>query len=330
MSYDGKIMRRALARFDEDKQRRAQQMEERRKLLYTRIPRLGQIEQELRGTMSQIITSALSRGTDPVPAIRVIRDSNLALQRERRELLEAYGYAADYLDEEPNCPLCRDSGYRGSAVCSCLQEYYAREQIAELSQLLNMGGETFETFDFNWYTADRGAYRRSPREVAERNFDICQDYAHQFSPRSGNLLLFGSPGLGKTFLSACIARVVSENGHSVVYDTASHIFNQFEAAKFRRDYEEDSGADVERYLDCDLLIMDDLGTEMLTSFVQSTFYQLVNSRLIRGKKTIINTNLKLEEIAQRYGAPVRSRLEGEYELLPFIGDDIRKLKRERK
>ena len=330
MSYDGKIMRRALARFDEDKQRRARQMEERRKLLYTRIPRLGQIEQELRGTMSQIITSALSRGTDPVPAIRVIRDSNLALQRERRELLEAYGYAADYLDEEPNCPLCRDSGYRGSAVCSCLQEYYAREQIAELSQLLNMGGETFETFDFNWYTADRGSYRRSPREVAERNFDICQDYAHQFSPRSGNLLLFGSPGLGKTFLSACIARVVSENGHSVVYDTASHIFNQFEAAKFRRDYEEDSGADVERYLDCDLLIMDDLGTEMLTSFVQSTFYQLVNSRLIRGKKTIINTNLKLEEIAQRYGAPVRSRLEGEYELLPFIGDDIRKLKRERK
>ena len=330
MSYDGKIMRRALARFDEDKQRRARQMEERRKLLYTRIPRLGQIEQELRGTMSQIITSALSRGTDPVPAIRVIRDSNLALQRERRELLEAYGYAADYLDEEPNCPMCGDSGYRGSAVCSCLQEYYAREQIAELSQLLNMGGETFETFDFNWYTADRGSYRRSPREVAERNFDICQDYAHQFSPRSGNLLLFGSPGLGKTFLSACIARVVSENGHSVVYDTASHIFNQFEAAKFRRDYEEDSGADVERYLDCDLLIMDDLGTEMLTSFVQSTFYQLVNSRLIRGKKTIINTNLKLEEIGQRYGAPVRSRLEGEYELLPFIGDDIRKLKRERK
>ena len=329
MSYDGKLMRRALARFDEDKQRRAQQMDRRRERLYAQIPRLEQIEQELRGTMSQIIASALGRGTDPVPAIRVIRDSNLVLQRERRELLLAYGYAENYLDEEPHCPLCRDSGYRGSAVCECLQEYYAREQISELSQLLNMGSETFDTFDFNWYSAERGNARRSPREVAERNFDICQDYAHQFSPRSGNLLLFGAPGLGKTFLSACIARVVSENGYSVVYDTASHIFGQFEAEKFRHETEEDSGADVQRYLNCDLLIMDDLGTEMLTSFVQSAVYQLVNTRLSKGKKTIINTNLTPDEIGQRYGAAVQSRLEGEYELLPFLGEDIRKLKRQR-
>ena len=329
MSYDGKIMRRALARFEEDKERRQQQMDDRREILYARIPRLKEIETELSSTMSQIIASALSRGTDPAPAIRVIRDSNLELQRERREILVAYGYAEDYLDDEPHCPLCRDSGYRGSAVCSCLQEYYAREQIGELSSLLNMGSETFETFDFNWYAADRGNYRRAPREVAERNFDVCRDYAHQFSPRSGNLLLFGAPGLGKTFLSACIARVVSENGHSVVYDTASHVFAQFEAVKFRRDEDDVPSADVERYLDCDLLIMDDLGTEMLTSFVQSAFYQIVNGRLIRGKKTIINTNLTPDEIGARYGAAVQSRIEGEYELLPFIGEDIRKLKRQR-
>ncbi len=329
MSYDGKIMRRALARFEEDKQRRTQQMEERRRVLYARIPRLAEIETELQGTMSKIIASALSRGADPMPAIRVIRDSNLELQRERREILVVYGYAEDYLDDAPHCPLCRDSGYRGSAVCACLQEYYAREQITELSSLLNMGSETFETFDFNWYATDRGNYRRAPREVAERNFDVCQDYARQFSPRSGNLLLFGAPGLGKTFLSACIARVVSENGHSVVYDTASHIFAQFEAVKFRRDEEAAPDEDVERYLDCDLLIMDDLGTEMLPTFVQSAFYQMVNTRLIRGKKTIINTNLTPDEIGSRYGAALQSRIEGEYELLPFIGEDIRKLKRQR-
>ena len=329
MSYDGKIMRRALARFDEDKQRRAQQMEERRQLLYARIPRLAEIERELGGTMSQIIASALRRGADPMPAIRVIRDKNLDLQQERRDVLLAYGYPEDYLDEEPHCPLCRDSGYRGSAVCSCLQQYYAREQIAELSQLLNMGSETFETFNLDWYSKDRNGRPRSPYEAAERNYDTCRDYANQFSPRSGNLLLFGDPGLGKTFLSACIARVVSESGHSVVYDTAAHIFGQFEAAKFRRDEDDGSDADVERYLDCDLLIMDDLGTEMTTAFVQSAFYQIVNTRLIRGKKTIINTNLRLEEIGQRYGAQIRSRLEGEYELLPFIGEDIRKLKRQR-
>lgn len=330
MSYDGKIMRRALARFDEDKQRRAGQYQQRRDRLYGQIPRLAEIERELRGTMSQIIASALNRGTDPLPAIRVIRDSNLELQRERREILRGYGYSEDYLDEEPHCKLCRDSGYRGSAVCPCLQEYYAREQIAELSKLLDMGGETFETFNFDWYSTDRGSFRRSPREAAEHNFDICQDYAYQFSPRSGNLLLFGAPGLGKTFLSACIARVVSENGHSVVYDTAGHIFGQFEAAKFRRDEEEGSDEDVNRYLNCDLLIVDDLGTEMLTSFVQSALYQLINGRLVSGKKTIINTNLTPDQIGQRYGAAVQSRLEGEYELLPFVGEDIRKLKRARK
>ena len=329
MSYDGKIMRRALARFDEDKQRRAQQMEERRQLLYTRIPRLAEIERELGGTMSQIIASALRRGADPMPAIRVIRDKNLDLQQERRDVLLAYGYDANYLDEEPHCPLCRDSGYRGSAVCSCLQQYYAREQIAELSQLLNMGSETFETFNLDWYSKERNGRPRSPYEAAERNFDTCRDYANQFSPRSGNLLLFGPSGLGKTFLSACIARVVSENGYSVVYDTASHIFGQFEAAKFRRDEEDGSDADVARYMDCDLLIMDDLGTEMTTAFVQSALYQIVNSRLVRGKKTIINTNLLLKEIGQRYGAAVQSRIEGEYEQLPFIGEDIRKLKRQR-
>ena len=331
MSYDGKIMRRALARFEEDKQRRSAAMEERRQLLYARIPRLGEIERELSGTMSAIIASALSRGTDPMPAIRVIRDSNLDLQQERRDLLVAYGYEPDYLDEEPHCPLCRDSGYRGSAVCSCLQEYYAREQISELSQLLHMGSETFETFNLDWYSKNRNGRPRSPYELAERNFDTCRDYAYQFSPRSGNLLLFGAPGLGKTFLSACIARVVSENGHSVVYDTAARIFGQFEAEKFRRDEDDGSAAaDVERYLNCDLLIVDDLGTEMLTAFVQSAFYQLVNTRLAKGKKTIINTNLVPDQLGQRYGAAIQSRIEGEYELLPFIGEDIRKLKKERK
>ena len=328
MSYDGKIMRRALARFDEDKQRRAAQFQQRRDRLYRQIPRLGEIERELRGTMSQIIASALQRGTDPLPAIHVIRDENLELQRERAELLVAYGYEADYLDEQPHCPLCRDSGYRDKDVCRCLQEYYTREQIAELSKMLHMGSETFEAFSFHWYATDRGSYRRSPREVAEHNFDICQDYARQFSPRSGNLLLFGAPGLGKTYLSTCIARVVSESGYSVVYDTASHMFSQFESAKFRRDEEDGSDEDVNRYLNCDLLIVDDLGTEMTTAFVQSALYQLINGRLLAGKKTIINTNLTPDQIGQRYGAPTLSRIEGEYELLPFIGEDIRRQKRQ--
>ncbi len=328
MAYDGKIMHRAQVRFEEDKQRRAQQFDQRRQRLFRKIPRLMEIDRELRSTMSQIIAGALQHGADPVAAIARIREQNLGLQQERADLLRAAGYEEDALEEKPNCPLCGDTGYRGNALCQCLQSYYAREQIAELSQMLDMGTETFDTFSFDWYSTERGNYERSPREIAEHNFDVCQDYARQFSPRSGNLLLFGAPGLGKTFLSACMARVVSESGYSVVYDTAARIFSRFEDAKFRRDDEESTDADVNRYLNCDLLIVDDLGTEMMTSFVQSVFYQLINQRLVEGRKTVINTNLNPTEIGRRYGAQVLSRMEGEYEILPFIGQDIRRLKRQ--
>ena len=329
MPYDGKIMHRALQRFDEDKQRRAQQFAARQRKLFAQIPELQEIDRELRSTMSQIIASALRRGTDPLPAIAVIRDKNLSLQRRRTELLERHGYPADYLEEKPRCPYCRDSGYRGDAICSCLQSYYAREQIQELSQMLDIGTQSFDTFSLDWYADERGSRRYSPRENSRHNLMVCQRYASDFGPRSGNLLLFGAPGLGKTFLSACIARVVSEDGFSVVYDTASHIFTQYEQLRFRRDDDLIAESDVTRYENCDLLIIDDLGTEMLTSFVQSTLYQIVNSRLLNGKKTIISTNLNPEEIGSRYSPQVLSRIEGDYEILPFFGEDIRRLKRER-
>ncbi|MCI8301453.1 MAG: ATP-binding protein, partial [Oscillospiraceae bacterium] len=139
------------------------------------------------------------------------------------------------------------------------------------------------------------------------------------------------PGLGKTFLSACIAREVSDHGFSVVYDTAAHIFQQFESGKFGREnpYEEDPDREINRYLNCDLLIMDDVGTEMLTSFVQSAFYRIINDRLISRKKTVLSTNLPVEELGQRYGEAVLSRIRGEYQILRFFGEDIRLLKRDR-
>ena len=170
----------------------------------------------------------------------------------------------------------------------------------------------------------------SPRENMELVYEVCLNYAQKFGRfYFKNLFLSGAPGLGKTFLSACIARTVSEKGFSVVYDPAGHVFSQFESAKFRRDDDGDTaGEDVERCMNCDLLILDDLGTEMTTSFVQSALYQLLNGRLLAGKSTVISTNLDPEELGRRYGAPLLSRLEGEYQLLPFVGTDIRRLKRE--
>ena len=328
MPYDGKILSRAMARFDEDKQRRARQFRERQQQLFAREPELADIDRRLRGTMSQIITRALQRGQDPVPAIHAIRDENLALQRRRGELLTALGYPADYLEEKPRCARCGDAGFLpDGSMCACLRSYYAREQIAELSHMLDIGSQSFDTFRLDYYSTDRGGLPRSPREAAQRNLEICQSFARDFRPGKQNLLLFGAPGLGKTFLSACIARVVSEDGFSVVYDTAGHIFSQFEAAKFRRDDVDEPDESVERCMACDLLILDDLGSELVTQFTQSALYELVNSRLVGEKHTVISTNLTLEEAARRYPPQIASRLEGEYHALHFFGDDIRLLKK---
>ena len=305
MSYDGRILRRALARFDEDRQRREENFRERERAVYRKEPRIEQINIELSHTMAKIIASGLKRGTDPRPAIHALQEENLRLQAERAGLLQDMGYPADYLEQKPNCSRCNDTGFDGSEMCSCLRGYYVRAQNEELSQLLDLGTQSFETFNFDYYSPlpdfEQGI---SPRMNMEKVYDVCQDYAHEFSPRSGSLLLSGDTGLGKTFLSASIARVVSESG------------------------EENANDAVDRYLRCDLLIIDDLGTEMTTSFVQSAIYQIVNTRLMTGKKTVISTNLSPDEIGRRYGAAVRSRIEGEYRVLPFFGDDIRKRRKE--
>lgn len=328
MAYDGKIMRRALQRFEDDKAQRENRFEERRENIFRRQPRLRQIDMELRSTMSRIIANALRRGTDPRPAVDCLRDENLSLQQEKRDLLMAMNLPEDALDAKPACALCGDSGYRGGAVCRCLKQYYAQEQQKELSRMLDLGNQSFDTFSLDWYP-DRydSNIGCSPREHMEIIYDACAGYAHQFGRKPANLLLFGAPGLGKTFLSAAIAREVSGEGYSVVYDTAAHIFERFETQKFGR--EEGAESDVERILSCDLLILDDLGTEMTTAFVQSALYQIINTRLMEKKSTILSTNLMPGEIARRYSAQIASRIEGEYQLLPFFGEDIRKLKKER-
>ena len=329
MAYDGKVLSRASARYDEDKQRREEQFRARQRRCYSQEPRLEEIDRELSQTMGKIVARGFRRGADARSIIEELKEENLGLQRERGELLAALGYPPDYLEPKAACELCHDTGWRGHEMCSCLRAYYVREQNAELSRLLDLGSQSFDTFDFDLYSKEPDYEQNlSPYQRMEKNYDACRDYAYEFSPKSGNLLLSGDPGLGKTFLSASIARVVSESGRSVVYDTASHIFERFEARKFDRSEDGDAAVDdVDRYLRCDLLIIDDLGTELTTSLVQSALYQLVNERLMTNRKTIISTNLNPDEIGRRYGAAILSRITGNYRILPFFGDDIRKLKR---
>lgn len=325
MGYDGVILRRALERKKAQRNARQEAQEKRRQGIYAHIPRTKEIDQQLRGTMFQVMGQALAAGRDPTQAMEAIRGENQALQEEQRRLLVQHGYAADALEETPLCPLCGDTGYRGTEPCDCVKALYAQEQNQELSKLLDLGAQSFDTFSFQWYSTQPWPGRTlSPRKNMELIFEICKGYAAQFQTFGiSNLFLSGGPGLGKTFLSACIAKEVSARGYSVVYDTAVQILGQFEARKFSKDAQGEAEQEVKRYLNCDLLIVDDLGSELMTPFVQSALYTLLNHRLEKGYHTVISSNLSLEEVKGRYTPPIYSRIAGRYQELSFYGEDIR-------
>ena len=211
-------------------------------------------------------------------------------------------------------------------------EVMEQEQIRELSKLLDLGEQSFDSFSLDYYSPlPWPGESLSPRENMEFIFDVCSSYARKFGRfYFRNLFLTGAPGLGKTFLSACIARTVSESGFSVVYDTAVNIFTRFEEQKFARDRLEAGEAkdETRRYLGCDLLILDDLGSELSTPFVQSALYTLINTRLTADKRTVISSNLTMDQVRARYTPQIASRLEGEYRVLPFYGEDIRLLRKQ--
>ena len=330
MGYDANVLRRATQRLEQCRRERRERVENLRRDASARQPKLERLDRQLQQTMAQLVAAALRQGEDPARAVREVRERNLAIQQERAVLLGALGLPEDALDDKPACPLCGDTGWQGAKMCRCLRELCAREQIAELSKLLDLGEQSFDTFRMDYYSQSPWPGGTSPRENMELVYEVCLNYAQKFGRFPiRNLFLTGAPGLGKTFLSACIARTVSEKGHSVVYDTAGNIFAQFEARKFQRDSADGQEArdETRRYLNCDLLILDDLGSELVTQFTQSALYELVNSRLVGEKHTVISTNLTLEEAARRYPPQIASRLEGEYHALHFFGDDIRLLKK---
>ena len=328
MAYDESILRRAKERFEAERTERRRTLEGRRENVRLRQPRLTEIEAELSKTSGRILAAALRRDGDPQKAVEELRERNLSLQAEKQAILKRLRLPADYLDEKPACPLCRDEGYlEDGRMCRCLLDCCAKEQKKELSKTLNLGEQSFDNFSLRWYSKRTDPEQgMSPRENMEGVYETCEEYARNFRPDGGNLLFFGSTGLGKTFLSAAIAREVGAAGFSVVYDTAAHIFRQFEAEKFERDGGADR--DVNRVLRCDLLILDDLGTEMSTAFTKSALYQIINTRLIERRSTILNTNLEPGELSERYSPQIASRIEGEYQILSFFGDDIRRLRKE--
>lgn len=320
MAYSAEVIQKARSRLAEAKAQRESENLRRLTQAYQAVPRLKQIDLELRRTMAQAARAVFSAGGDVKKRMEQVRQENQALQQERQALIAEH-FEPGYLDDAPICTYCGGSGYVGSEMCQCLAELCRQEQRRELT-LLAAGQESFNQFRLDYYP-DRTDPQNGVniRSVMERTFQICKSYAAEFSQKSGNLLFSGGTGLGKTFLSACIARTVADRGYSVVYESASHLFSKLERARFSGD--EQARRDAEKYSACDLLIVDDLGTEMGGQFTTSALYTLLNDRILEGKSTIISTNLNTAELERRYNAAIASRLRGNFRRLAFLGEDIR-------
>ena len=323
MAYSAEVVKRARARLAQAKEDRESENRQHLAVAYARVPRIQEIDIQLRRTMAQAAQAAFLQGGDGRELLEKARLENLELQQERA-ILAMENFEEGYLDDIPICDKCGGSGYIGSNMCECLTELCRQEQKKEVS-VLSGSREAFNQFRLDYYP-DRidPKYGASPRTIMERNLKICRTYALTFAPNAGNLLFVGGTGLGKTFLSACIARAVADRGYSVVYESAGHLFGKLEQAKFSPS--EDARREAARFTECDLLILDDLGTEMPGQFVTAAFYTLLNDRILAGKPMVISTNLNIDETARRYSPQIASRLQGSFQGLTFVGEDIRILK----
>ena len=325
MAYAKQVLHRAELRLEQARMQNDLDNERRIRAIYEKLPRLAEIDRELRRTSAKVYAAAFRESEDPASAMEKLKQENLAIQRERDWILESENIDPEDLERTPVCQSCGGSGWRGAAMCECLQELCRQEQKKELAQELGAGKESFEKFRLDVYPdrydAKLGA---SPRVVMQRVYSSAVSYVRTFTPASGSLLFMGATGLGKTFLSGCIARAVADKGYSVCYVSAGKLFSDFETEKFRL---REDGALTGEYLGTDLLIIDDLGTEMTTQFTVSALYQVVNGRMLAGKPTIVSTNLPDGELETRYSAQIASRLLGAYTLYQFCGSDVRLLKK---
>ena len=323
MAYSQEVVKRARARLAQAREDRESENRQHLAEAYAKVPRIREIDLQLRKTMAAAAQAAFQSGSDGREAMEQVRRANLSLQQERENLARAH-FPEGYLDDSPVCDKCGGTGYLGSSMCECLQELCRQEQKRELT-FLTGGRETFHQFRLDYYP-DRPDPKLgfSPRKIMESTLQKCRTYACSFSKNAGNLLFSGGTGLGKTFLSACIARVVADRGYSVVYESAPHLFSKLENARFSPT--EENRREAAQFTACDLLIIDDLCTEMPSQFTLAALYTLLNDRILEGKPMIVSTNFNNDEITRKYSPQISSRLRGSFELMTFVGEDIRVLK----
>lgn len=287
-----------------------------------KCPELTVIEEQMKAAVTDA-TALLGKRENVEQALNILQRQNLQAQKDREELLRLSDFPANYLEPQYECPLCDDKGYTEGRYCSCHIDLLRKYAYEELSKTAPLAKCTFDNFDLNFYPIEKDPDTGvRTRDWMKSVLSYCTNYAETFSFDSNNVHLCGRTGLGKTHLSLAIANVVTQKGYNVIYVSAPNMLRRLEKEHFSR-YSDETSEDF--YLDCDLLIIDDLGTEFKTLFSESALYSIINLRLLSGSPVIINSNLSVDELDERYGERLASRI-GSYDLVTFRGSDVRQLK----
>lgn len=296
----------------------------RREDLYVFRPELAEIDAAIASASIACARHLLSDGPDAF-AMAELRAEISRYSKQKAEILQEEGCPADYLTPKYRCPDCQDTGYIGSERCHCFKQaaidlLYTQSNLREI-----LAQENFSTFKLDYYSEQitDPLTGLSARETAARALEECRRFVREFDDGFDNLFLYGDTGLGKTFLAHCVAKELLESAHSVVYFSSFGLFELFAGSAFGRKEDSARSDGEEHIFDCDLLIIDDLGTELVNSFVCSSLFHVINERIQNRKSTLISTNLELQTFAETYSERVFSRISSNYTMLRMIGEDIR-------
>lgn len=322
MAFSREIYTQALAELEHRRGAATARAAAFREQMLREIPRLQEIERLMAQSSSKVINAVLSGG-DVSAAVEKIKTENLSLQVEMAMLLQEHGQTVSNFDPQYTCPHCEDTGTVNGKRCTCLEALLRELSCRSLSELSAMRPTSFDDLSLDFY-ADRpdGRTGISPRARMREIIDYCRLYAEEFDGHDPSLLLRGPTGVGKTHLSLAIAGTVMAKGYSVVYGPVQKLLHRLEKEHFGR--AEGNSEDVLNT--CDLLILDDVGTEFTGPFYTSALYNIINGRMLEGKPTIISTNLNQKELTARYGEAIASRITGTFQPLVCVGADIRLLK----
>lgn len=319
MAYSKETYKKAEQELAQRRSRALAERENHHRIAVETVPEILEAEEKMSRAGLATIKAVGMGAADAKEYIQKLSEINLEAQAQRRLLLKSNGFPEDWLDVHYTCKKCEDKGFVSGIMCGCFKELLKSIEYEKLCSKLPVGNCRFDNFKLDYYPDGAGT---SPKKRMESVLNYCKAYAADFSRRSPSLLLYGKTGLGKTHLSLSIAGKAVEEGYGVIYSSAQNLFNKLEKDKFGK---ADANTE-EAILDCDLLIIDDLGAEFTTQFTVSALYNIVNSRELEGKPTIISTNLMPEQLTKAYGERIASRILSNYVMLYFDGSDIRQIK----